>query len=155
MSKLLDFFDKNTRYFILLFRVIVGGYFIYAASTKFANPQEFAEIVKSYQLLPDFAVGIFSFLLPPIELIAGGFLLFGLFTRGSAIFITLLLLIFTGAVSIQILRGNYEDCGCTVGYEENAFVVMGRDIIFLVFTALIIFKPTDFLSIDSFLKRRS
>ncbi|MFQ5891991.1 MAG: MauE/DoxX family redox-associated membrane protein [Candidatus Methanofastidiosia archaeon] len=155
MSKPLNFFEKNRRYFILLFRVIVGGYFIYAASTKFANPQEFAEIVKNYQLLPDSAVGIFSFSLPPIELITGGFLLFGLFTRESAIFITLLLLVFTGAVSIQILRGNYEDCGCTVGHEESAFVVMGRDIIFLVFTTIIIFKPEDFLSIDSLLKRRS
>ncbi len=126
----------------LIARLILGSIFIYASIDKIAFPGEFAKIIKSYNILPDFFVLPISFVLPWIELIFGIFLVIGLFIKESALILTLLLFIFLIAFSIQATKGSIEDCGCFGKMpflsSSNTFILIIRDLVFFSLGLLIV-----------------
>ena len=120
----------------------MGCIFIYASIDKIAFAEEFAKIVKSYNILPDFLVLPTSYVLPWIELIFGIFLVTGLFIKESAIILTSLLLIFLIAFGIQAAKGPIEDCGCFGKMpflsSSNALISILRDLFFLSIGLMIV-----------------
>ena len=55
----------------LLFRIIVGGIFIYAGILKINDLQSFELSVRNYQILNDPWVALVAITLPPLEIIIG------------------------------------------------------------------------------------
>lgn len=94
-------------------RLVVGAVFLYAGAIKIADPAAFAKNIYHYQMLPDLAVNLMALMLPWLECVAGAALILApRLRRGAAGWIVLMLLMFTSAIVISILRGLDISCGC-------------------------------------------
>ncbi len=96
----------------LLCRLIIGIVFIYASLDKIAHPDQFARIVFNYHLVPGSLVNLAALILPMSELIAGVFVILGVFYRGARAYLIILLTIFMIAIAINVFRGVNLECGC-------------------------------------------
>src|SRR5690606_22882430 len=131
------------KYLQIILRLIIGGLFIYASYDKLFNPAEFADIVKDYQILPLGLVNIFGIVLPYVEFIAGTFLVFGVFKKGSALTISVLLIVFLLALIRAQILGLDINCGCfsleTNGEKSNIPMRILEDILMLAGSLIIYF----------------
>ena len=121
----------------VLFRLVLGGVFIYASIHKIGDPGAFAKQIYGYSMMPAGTVNALAMYLPWLEVTAGGLLIAGAFTRGSALAIGGMLLVFCLAVGYNVARGHSFDCGCFKAAEEEEHVsdpleVLFRDIAMLV-----------------------
>ena len=99
--------------------IVLGAVFVYASLDKIAHPAEFARIVYHYRILgPNQSVGpwlpnLLAVTLPWIEIVAGLFLIAGLWRREAAGLVAIMLIAFVGAVSWALVHGiDIENCGC-------------------------------------------
>jgi len=126
---------------IFFARIILGGVFIYASIDKIAFPENFANIIRGYNLIPESFVGLSAFVLPWIELIIGIMLVIGLFIKESSIIITSLLSIFLFAIIIQVTKGPIEDCGCfgkmPFFSSSNSYFLILRNLILISLSIMI------------------
>lgn len=123
------------RYLALVLRLYIGGLFIYASMYKINYPAEFAETVATYQIVPYWAVNIFAVVLPWVELISGVLLVSGIRARSGAVIIGLLMIMFTCATFINLMRDTAISCGCFhAGGETISWWTLGRDIIWIIMT---------------------
>lgn len=97
---------------VLPVRVFLGAVFVLAGYLKIGDPQAFAFAVKAFKILPDHLIIPTAFALPCIEILAGVLLIFGLWTRGAAVVLLLLLLGFTAGQASVIQRGLDVKCTC-------------------------------------------
>jgi len=103
-----------------LVRLVVGGIFIYAGYVKIIAPAGFAKNVNQYQMLPDLLVNISASFLPWLELLSGlALILVPWLRRGASAWISIMLVIFTGAILISLSRGLDISCGC-LSTDPNA-----------------------------------
>ncbi|HET6330643.1 MAG TPA: MauE/DoxX family redox-associated membrane protein [Holophagaceae bacterium] len=91
---------------------LIGAVFLAAALPKIADPPGFAEALHAYRLLPDATLAPLALALPWLELLAALALLTGLARRSAALISLALLVVFMGALAINLARGNPVDCGC-------------------------------------------
>jgi len=128
------------RWLLLLFRVIVGGVFIWAGALKIADPLEFAQSIKNYQVFPHWLAFLTAVVLPWVEVISGAFLIAGLFKRSSALIISLLLVGFIGLVTLALVRGIDTSCGCFGSLSRRAdYSLILMDTVLLVFALTVLF----------------
>lgn len=143
---------------VLIFRLVLGLTFVYASLDKIAHPDQFAKIVYNYKILPDFLINIFAVTLPWVELLAGLFLVLGIFTESASLLISCLLVIFLIAISINVLRGVDLNCGCfstdPAGKKEGISLIF-RDFIYLFLGLMIFFFNKGFATISSLYRRKS
>lgn len=99
--------------FTLLLRLMLGFMFLYSGVSKLVHPATFAEAVSNYQILPHALINIFAILVPWLETLSGLAVLTGIFLRGGAFLLALLLVAFTLAVLISMLNGVDITCGCS------------------------------------------
>lgn len=134
----------------LLARLILGAVFVYASIDKILHPESFAKAVYNYQILPHLLINGTAIVLPWLELILGVFLIAGLFREGSVALVTLLLLVFLGAMAFSLARGLDIDCGCFGSGGKAPGGHMGwsflRDSLFLA--------PALYLFLTTFPRRR-
>lgn len=106
-----------------LFEIIMGGLFFYAGYLKLLHPDDFAEAVMAYQLVPLSLVGAMAAVLPWLEVAAGLFLALGLKKRSCL----LLLGFMTGGFLLVMLatlaRGLKIDCGCGLFFTRQVGLV--------------------------------
>lgn len=124
----------NNDYFLLVLRIILGAVFLFASIEKIADPEKFAFSILNYRLIPEFLINLFAITLPWIELIAGLFLVFGIKTYESNFILLSLIIIFTIAIFIALVRGLDIECGCfgtlmaeQIGMQkilENVFLIL-------------------------------
>jgi len=107
------------RFVAVPFRLILGGYFLYASIHKIVQPGEFAKQVYGYDLLPGEVINGFAMFLPWLEAVAGGLLIAGAFTRGAGLAIAGMLVVFLVAVGYNVSLGKEFDCGCFQTAEEG------------------------------------
>ena len=118
----------------LFSRIIVGGTFIYASYSKILDPEGFARIDENYRILPAIFINPFALILPWIELFCGILLITGYLIKGSVTTINLMMLVFTVAISINMIRGVDISCGCfstTMTASKQAYQYLIRDVILL------------------------
>ena len=143
---------------VLIFRVVLGVIFIYASLDKIAHPEQFARIIYNYKILPPFLINVFAITLPWVELIAGLFLILGIFTESASLLICFLLMIFVIAISINLYRGIDLNCGCfstdPAGKKEGANLLI-KDFLFLFLGIMVFFFHKNFASLSYLLKRKS
>jgi uncharacterized membrane protein YphA (DoxX/SURF4 family) len=115
-------------------RLILGAIFIYAAILKFGSPQDFADGIAAYQLLPYSLINLLAMGLPLFELVCGLLVLTGFFLRVGILGILTMLVLFTAALAITLLRGLSVNCGCFGAHswlDSNPWIALLRDGIFL------------------------
>ena len=93
-------------------QIALGAIFIVAALPKITDPPSFAHMIYNYRILPAGLINISALAMPWVELLAGLALILGIWTRPARWIITLLLITFMIAISVNLLRGNAIDCGC-------------------------------------------
>ena len=86
--------------------------FLASAIPKLRHPKGFILAVLEYRVLPTRLGWLYARLIPPLELLLALFLLSGIAVRSTAIVLSLLLLSFMIAISINVARGRNLDCHC-------------------------------------------
>jgi len=127
-------------YLSLVLRFYIGYIFIHASTSKIHYPAEFAESLAAYQMIPYWSVNFMALFLPWLELTCGLFLILGLRTKVVTSILGSLLVVFTFAILINLLRGSPIHCGCfenvdhPIGWRDIA-----RDLGWLILTVQIFF----------------
>lgn len=96
----------------LVVRIALGLVFITAALPKIGDPPGFAKAIWAYQLVPGNVLNPMALVLPWLELFCGLALCLGVWVRAAAAWVTLLLLAFSLALSLNLARRHPVDCGC-------------------------------------------
>jgi hypothetical protein len=113
-----------------LCRFVLGAIFIYAATLKLGAPQQFADNIAAYHLVPDSIIGLMVLGFPLFELMCGLFLLTGYFCTTGLLSIIGLLVLFLTAVLVALARGLPIECGCFGGQswlDANPWAALLRD----------------------------
>ena len=126
----------NNSWIELAARWILGLTFVYSAIPKILSPDDFARIVYGYDLFPHVLINLIAIIIPFLQLAAGLALIAGFYPRSAAIIINVMLLAFTAALMINIIRGHEFDCGCFPTAQSKSTssseITLVRDIIYFV-----------------------
>lgn len=106
--------------FLLVFRLLVGGVFVYSGVVKILDPLAFAEQVRNYRTVGQDLSFLVAVYLPWLEVLAGAFLVAGVFKKASAALIGLLLGGFIVLVAVTMVRGIDVNCGCFGALSRRA-----------------------------------
>ncbi len=109
--------------FLRLFEIILGGLFFYAGYLKLLHPEDFAEAVLAYRLLPVALVGAATAVLPWLEVAAGLGLAAGLKRRSCLLLLGLLTWVFLLVMLVTLARGLKIDCGCGLFFTRQVGLV--------------------------------
>jgi len=125
---------------LLVFRLVLGGLFVYAGAVKVGDPLDFAQDIRNYRLVGQSLSFIAAIVLPWLEILAGSFLIAGLWRQGAALVITGLLVFFIVLTLVTMARGLDVDCGCfgslsrksgwSVIIEDLAMLYLGLCLLF-------------------------
>lgn len=91
---------------------VLAAFFVVAGIAKVADPPGFAHEIHNYGLVPGFAVNAMALILPWLEIVVGVSLFLGVWRRTATRILAGLLVIFIGALSINLARKKPVDCGC-------------------------------------------
>jgi len=97
-------------WFYRVIRWMLATLFIWAGSTKLADPQAFGVIIRDFGIVPELSVMPIALVLPVLEVFAAIGLIFNM--RGSLEVITGLLATFIVILGYGIWLGLDIDCGC-------------------------------------------
>jgi uncharacterized membrane protein YphA (DoxX/SURF4 family) len=97
---------------LLIFRIVLGGLFVYAGTVKVADPLGFAQDIRNYRLVGPTLSFVAALVLPWLEILAGACLVAGVGKRGAALVVTGLLVFFIVLTLVTMARGLDVDCGC-------------------------------------------
>ena len=98
------------------------------------DPNSFAGIIQSYQILPQQMVNPVALLLPWVEALCGLCLVCGYLVKGSVLIVDILMIIFILALTFNLYRGVDVDCGCfavTAPGEKITVYTIARDLLLL------------------------
>lgn len=124
----------------LALRLYMGGLFIYASVYKISYPAEFAGAIASYELVPYWAVGIMAVVMPWLELICGVMVVAGIRPKASILVLMGLMVLFTVAIAITLIRGVPIGCGCFHTLEDQiSITTLFRDLLWLGMTVHVYF----------------
>jgi len=93
-------------------QIALGAIFIAAALPKIADPPSFAHMIYNYRILPGGLINLSALVMPWVEVLAGLALILGVWVKPARWIITLLLIVFMVAITVNLFRGNAIDCGC-------------------------------------------
>lgn len=137
----------RNRALLLVFRVVLGGLFVYAGAVKIGDPLDFAQDIRNYRLVGQALSFIVAIVLPWLEIIAGAFLIAGVWKRGAALVITGLLAFFIVLTLVTMARGLDVDCGCFGSLSrKSGWGVVLEDLGMLALSLTLLFDRTRKLS---------
>lgn len=140
------------KYIILVLRLAIAFFFIWAAHSKITNAAAFSSAIRAYDIIPNTLSTIPAIFLPWIELYAAVFLMVGFYTRSAAFIIMILTAVFTIFVFIALLRGLQIDCGCgasVAGIDEVSWLKILENMVIFAVTLILVNTKSFFLSVDS------
>jgi len=139
----LEILERN-RYVILVFRLILAGFFLTSAYGKLVDIERYSvDAVYNFGILPMFLARPFGLIMPFIELLCGLGLLFGVLTRLAALGIALMSLSFFIAKAIVLSQGRSIECGCFGAVIDTlASVTIFMDLPMVALALLILFAPS-------------
>jgi uncharacterized membrane protein YphA (DoxX/SURF4 family) len=97
---------------IFVLRMLIGGSLLVAGLLKAGHPASLAASIAAFRLLPPGITGPLALALPYVELLLGGYLVIGLFTRTVALLAGAQFLIYAGAIASAVIRHIPANCGC-------------------------------------------
>ena len=112
-----------------ILRLLVGGAFVLAGGLKIADPATFADNVGNYRVVPREWINLTAILMPWIEMVAGSFVLAGVWLKASALVIASLTAMFFVLIVSSLVRGLNIECGCfgTIGGKHIGMVNLAID----------------------------
>jgi uncharacterized membrane protein YphA (DoxX/SURF4 family) len=93
-------------------QIALGIIFVVAAWPKIVDPPSFAHMIYNYRILPAPLINLTALTMPWVEIVTGLCLILGIWVRPARWLITIMLVVFMIAISINLMRGNAIDCGC-------------------------------------------
>lgn len=125
---------RNT-YVLWLFRLVVGGVFIWAGILKILDPLEFAQNIANYRVVSRDISFFLALVLPWLEVLCGVLVILGIFRSASSLLLSGMLGIFLVLITVTILRGLDVDCGCfgSIGRHVDYRLLL-TDIVLLYMT---------------------
>jgi len=93
-------------------RFAIGAVLVYASVSKIVHPDQFADAVANYRLLPPALVSWTAIVLPWLELITGSCLILGVAVRSAALVSLVMFGVFAGALVSVLARHLDIACGC-------------------------------------------
>jgi putative oxidoreductase len=93
-------------------QIALGAIFVAAALPKISDPPSFAHMIFNYRVLPGGLINLSALVMPWVELLAGLALILGVWVKPARWIVSLLLVTFMIAITINLARGNAIDCGC-------------------------------------------
>jgi len=138
---------------LFLFRLIVGGVFIWAGILKIIDPLGFAQDIKNFRIISQDMSFFIALVLPWIEVLSGVFLISGIYRRSSALLLSILLLGFMALVTITMIRGIDTECGCfgSLSHKANFWLII-QDSLLCLLSLSSFFSKSDTIAL--FQKRR-
>jgi uncharacterized membrane protein YphA (DoxX/SURF4 family) len=135
---------------VLVLRIVLGVIFVVAGVSKVGHAAEFAQQIAAFRLLPQPVIAPMALLLPFLEIMVGGYLIVGLFTRIAAWAATLLLLVFDAAIASAVVRGMTLNCGCfgTNDTTVTTWAEVARDAVFVLLAVVVALRPPGMLALD-------
>jgi uncharacterized membrane protein YphA (DoxX/SURF4 family) len=98
--------------FILILRIAMGGLLVTAGALKAGHAADLASAIAGFRLLPAEVVGPLALALPYFEILLGAYLLFGLFTRWTAVVTAAQFVLYAAVIASAVLRHIPANCGC-------------------------------------------
>ena len=135
---------------ILVLRVAIGLVFIVAGASKIGHAAQFAAQIAGFRLLPQPVVAPLALVLPFLELLLGGYLAIGLFTRASAWTAALLFALFDAAIASAVVRGMTVSCGCFGPNDTTVttWTEVARDAVLVVIAIAVALRAPGMLALD-------
>jgi len=104
--------NERRDYLALAISLAVGVLFIVAGADKLRAPQDFADSIAGFAILPTTLVSLPALGLPPFEIACGALMLARRTCRVAALGLMLLSIMFFAALVSALARGLTLDCGC-------------------------------------------
>ena len=124
-------------------RCVLGLLFLYAGYEKLAAPNDFAEAIDGYQLVPQAWAGWLALLIPSAEVVVGLSLVLGPGSRAAALLAGLMLLAFSFGIAQAMVRGINVECGCfgSATASQADYIALIRNAGLLSLSAFILLRP--------------
>ncbi|NOR12324.1 MAG: DoxX family membrane protein [Candidatus Aminicenantes bacterium] len=120
---------------LLVFRLVVGGVFIWAGLLKILDPLEFAQNIANYRVFSRDLSLLAAIVLPWLEILCGVLVIFGIFRSASSLLLSSLLAAFLVLITVTIFRGLDVDCGCFGSLGRHVdYSLLLADIVLLYLT---------------------
>jgi uncharacterized membrane protein YphA (DoxX/SURF4 family) len=97
---------------VFVVRVLLGGLLLVTGALKVGHAPDLAAAIAGFRLLPAAAIGPLALALPFFELMLGGYLVAGLFTRVAAIVACAQFVVYAAAIASAVIRHIPANCGC-------------------------------------------
>jgi putative oxidoreductase len=135
---------------VLVLRIVLGGIFIVAGVSKIGHATLFAAQIAGFQILPQPVIAPLALVLPFLEILLGGYLVAGLFTRAAAWCAVVLLAVFDGAIASAVVRGLTVSCGCFGPNDTTVttWAEVARDAVFVLLAVIVALRPPGTLAVD-------
>ncbi len=135
---------------VLILRVAVGVVFIWAGGAKIGHADVFAAQIAAFGIVPRALIAPMALLLPFFEVLLGGYLILGLYTRVAAIVAVVQLAIFAGAIASAVSRGLSLSCGCFGPNDTTvtSWPEVGRDLACAAIAAFVAWRAPGMLALD-------
>ena len=135
---------------MLLLRVVLGAIFVIAGASKVGHADMFAAQIAGFKLLPQIVIAPLALGLPYLELLLGGYVILGLFTRTSAWIAAVLLAVFDAAIASAVMRGMSVSCGCFGPNDATVttWTEVARDAVFVAMAVFVALRPPGALALD-------
>ncbi len=132
--------------------------FIYACVHKIAHPGVFALDIATYDILPLALINPMAVGLPWIELVAGVLLVIGWRTRGAALAVAGMMVMFIVAIALALAAGLDMSCGCFASQAVEDDPISGwtlvRDSAWLLMALYVVVFDRRPLGLDGWLLKR-
>lgn len=136
---------------LLIFRLVVGGMFIYTGINKVLDPVGFHKMIVQYNMVPThppYLLNSLAALLPWLEIWWGLLLILGIGLRGTALVVLLMLVGFTVSIFLRafVIYQTTEvasfcsiafDCGCGTGVQKVCHKLPENILLCLMCVALV------------------
>lgn len=127
----------------LIARLTLIGILSIAACAKLVNPSSFLRSLESFTIFPTSTLPYMVYFVPTLELLTANLLLLKNKALTGAILSTLLSIGFTVSLSLGIISGSVQECGCFGDWEVakvSPEAALLRAIIILALSTLLIVK---------------
>lgn len=128
---------------VLACRFALATTFFLAGLSKISNRQAFAQVVSRYNILPERYSNAVAIWLPRFEILSAVLLGVGVLMPLVAAALLVALVVFTGAVIFNLVRGQSMDCGCfgsTAGRTITWFSVL-RNLVLISIAVVVVRSP--------------
>ena len=104
--------DTYRDYAMLAMSLALAAIFAYAGIDKISEPQQFADNIAGFAMLPAALINLLALTLPIFEIACALLLLLPLTRRVASLAVALICVMFFTALASALLRGLTLDCGC-------------------------------------------